>query len=197
MESDPAPNLPDSISLNSIEKFHALSDTESHPNVVLVRNRFTGLVDVELAKEAWRICLERQIVHLWPVVRKGASWRFEKSDDEDQHQIIENSFFVVDARDWHDDPLKQKVARLTERGIPWLSLNSPPAFSFCCVRCEKANRTELVFSVHHALTDGLAAISFLATTISAKDFPPKKAYQGWTLTDTSNVANLDCFRGTT
>ncbi len=169
MKPTSASTFTDTVTLNSVEAFHALSGTALHPNVVVGRFEYQGVVDEKLAKEAWRICLSRQVLPLRTASHDGLKWQLDGSKNTSGGAVADESFSVIDIDQWSSNPLERKVANLNELGIPDLHLGASPAFALCCLRSEKANRSEVVFAAHHALVDGLAGISFMRQWMQCYD----------------------------
>lgn len=148
--------------MTSIEAFHLHSSSKEWPNCITGRFHFSGLIDVDLAKQAWLHCLSRQKFAAWPVDTRGRpKWKATNVDGR-LERLAASTFFEVpnDDFNWPDCETKHQLPNVNGRGLPQIDVSNDSGFGLWCVRSEQRNRTTIFFSAEHVLGDGAGALGF-------------------------------------
>lgn len=158
--ASPDPDFGSHVRLSSIEAFHLHSACEQWPNCITGRFHFTGLVDIELARQAWLHCLSRQIFTNWFVESRGrAKWKVNK-DTSHLEKLAESLFHDLTIEQWPECETQHKLPRVNSRGLPAIDAAKDAGFAMWCVRSTAADRTTVFFSADHMLGDGAGALAF-------------------------------------
>ena len=154
------------VRLSSIEAFHLFSSSDQWPNSILSRHLFKGSIDIELAKTAWQHCLARQQHMTWPIQdRYRKAWDTRSDSRKPIEQIVEDCFEEVVVDSWPENETEFSLSKVNQRGLP--KLDDQNASMLWCVHSKSCDRVLLIFSAHHLLFDGLAAIEVVRQWMTA------------------------------
>lgn len=150
------------VRMSSIEAFHLHSATEAWPNCITGRFHFRGLVDIELAKQAWFHCLSRQTFAAWEVDTRGrAKWNVT-TDDGRLRRLADATFHEIPFEEpkWPTCETEHSLPDMNDRGLPAIEVSKDAGYGLWCVRSEIEDRTTIFFSADHTLGDGAGALGF-------------------------------------
>ena len=151
--------------LSSIEKFHLFDSSDEFPNVVLARLRYRGSFDAALAERAWERVMAR---HQWasgPVVESDGS-KFSRQRATNNRALAAETFTWTVCKRGACPDLATSGANVNEAGMPKVSPVGP-GYRLWCI--SDGDITEVLFAVHHRVTDGAGAIGAVRQWLAIYD----------------------------
>jgi hypothetical protein len=131
--------MPNSLKPVAIERYHLHDTRKRYPNCIVGRFYFNGLMDLDVAREAFYQTVQNHLFLQFSYDRKADQW-ITRNDYED-------CFHISDS--WPPKPKSFDV----EQEIP-------NRFSFYVA--DKSGKSFLQTQTHHALVDGLSGLLFVS-----------------------------------